>query len=114
MDETHRWDRELNQDEQLSLALARIVLHAPPWVLLDDTFTSLDDETLERIVDIFTRSLQKTTVIHIGRTAQMHLPLFSRVLHIMKAPVVPTGSPGSATDGTKELRDRKEPVRDTQ
>ena len=114
LDETHRWDRELNQDEQLSLALARIVLHAPPWVLLDDTFTSLDDETLERVVDIFTRTLQKTTVVHIGRTAQMHLPLFSRVLHIMKVPVVPTGSPASATDGTKEPRDRKEPVRDTQ
>ncbi len=111
LDETHRWDRELNQDEQLSVALARIVLHAPPWVLLDDTFTSLDDETLERVVDIFTHSLQKTTVIHIGRTALMHLPLFSRVVHVMKAPASPAGAKGGATESTASAV--KEPVRNT-
>lgn len=114
LDETHRWDRELSQDEQVSLALARIVLHAPPWVLLDDTFASLDDETLERVVDIFTHTLQKTTVIHIGRTAQMHLPLFTRVLHIMKAPATPKPPKSSGPDSNKEVRDRKETVRDTQ
>ncbi|MEJ1960916.1 MAG: ABC transporter ATP-binding protein/permease [Gammaproteobacteria bacterium] len=115
LDETHRWDRELNADEQLSIALARIVLHAPPWVLLDDTFTSLDDETLERVVDIFTHTLQKTTVIHIGRTAQMHLPLFSRVLHVMKVPASPPAGPRTtAADSAKEPSERKEPVRDTQ
>ena len=112
LDETHRWDRELNQDEQLSIALARIVLHAPPWVLLDDTFTSLDDETLERVVDIFTHSLKKTTVIHIGRTALMHLPLFSRVVHVMKAPANPAGAKGGATESTVSAV--KEPVRNTQ
>ena len=58
LDETQRWDRELSQDEQLSLALARIVLQQPPWVLLDDTFASLDDEALERIIDVFTHELK--------------------------------------------------------
>jgi len=86
LDETQRWDRELGQDEQLSLALARIVLQEPPWVLLDDTFASLDDEALERIIDVFTHELERTTVVHIGRAAQSHLPLFSRVLHLVKAP----------------------------
>ena len=45
---TRRWDRELSQDEQLALAFARILLQDPPWVLIDDTFGSLDDEALER------------------------------------------------------------------
>jgi vitamin B12/bleomycin/antimicrobial peptide transport system ATP-binding/permease protein len=58
-------------------------------VLLDDTFASLDDEALERIIDVFTHELQRTTVIHIGRAAQAHLPLFSRVLHLVKAPGKP-------------------------
>jgi len=84
LDETQRWDRDLSQDEQLALALARVVLQAPPWVLLDDTFASLDDATLERVIDIFTNDFQTTTVIHIGRAAHMHLPLFARVLHLMK------------------------------
>ncbi|HXA92356.1 MAG TPA: ABC transporter ATP-binding protein/permease [Steroidobacteraceae bacterium] len=86
LDATRRWDRELSQDEQLSLAFARIVLQRPPWVLIDDTFGSLDDEALERVVDAFGNELKQTCLIHIGRAAQARDPLFSRVLHLMKAP----------------------------
>ncbi len=100
LDETQRWDRDLSQDEQLALALARVVLQAPPWVVLDDTFASLDDATLERIIDIFTHDFQQTTVVHIGRAAYMHLPLFARVLHLMKAP----GENGN----TEEARDERQ------
>jgi len=57
---THRWDRELSQDEQISLAFARVVLQRPPWVLVDDTFGSLDDETLERVMDVFAQELERT------------------------------------------------------
>ncbi len=38
LDETHRWDRELSQDEQLCLVFARILMQMPPWVLIDGTF----------------------------------------------------------------------------
>ena len=31
LNETRRWDRELSQDEQLNLALARIVMQSPQW-----------------------------------------------------------------------------------
>jgi putative ATP-binding cassette transporter len=84
---TRRWDRELSQDEQLGLALARIVLQTPPWLLIDDMLGSLDDEALERIIDIFSNELQRTSVIHIGRAAQARDPLFHRVLHLVKSPV---------------------------
>jgi putative ATP-binding cassette transporter len=80
-----RWDRELSQDEQLGLAFARIVLQAPSWALIDDIFGSLDDEALARVVDVFTHELAHTAVIHIGRAAQARDPLFSRVLHLVKA-----------------------------
>jgi hypothetical protein len=52
---------------------------------------------------VFSNELKQTTVIHIGRSAQMHLPLFSRVLHLVKAspPVAAPGAPA-------ELRDSKE------
>ena len=55
--QTRRWDRELSQDEQLSLAFARILIQAPPWVLIDGTFGSLDDDVLERGQDVFTHEL---------------------------------------------------------
>ena len=86
LDATRRWDRELSQDEQQALAFARIFLQAPPWVLMDDTLGSLDDDALERITDVFAHELQSTSIIHIGRAAQAHHPLFSRVLHLVKAP----------------------------
>jgi putative ATP-binding cassette transporter len=82
---TRRWDRELSQDEQLRLAFARILLQAPPWLLIDGTFGSLDDDVLEQIMDVFNNELQRTGIIHIGGPAQAH-PLFTRVLHLVKAP----------------------------
>jgi putative ATP-binding cassette transporter len=85
LDTTHRWDRELSQDEQLCLALARILLQNPPWVLIDGTFGTLDDDVLEVVIDVFSNELQATGVIHIGGPAQAH-PLFTRVLHLVKAP----------------------------
>jgi putative ATP-binding cassette transporter len=91
LDATLRWDRELSQDEQISLAFARIVLQKPPWVLVDDTFGSLDDETLERVTGVFAEELERTGLINIGRAAQARDPFFSRVLHLLKAPVRPAG-----------------------
>lgn len=84
LDESQRWDRELSEDEQMALALARVVLHTPGWVVFDDTFSAMEDETLERIIELFTRELTETTIIHIGRTTQAHLPLFTRVLHLTR------------------------------
>ncbi len=86
LDLTLRWDRELSQDEQISLAFARIVLQRPLWVLVDDTFGSLDDETLERVTDVFAHELEHTGLINIGRAAQARDPFYSRVLHLIKAP----------------------------
>jgi len=85
LDATRRWDRELSQDEQLCLAIARILLQAPPWLLIDGTFGSLDDDVLERVMDVFTNELLGTGVIHIGGPAQAHT-LFTRVLHLVKTP----------------------------
>ncbi len=85
LDTTRRWDRELSQDEQLCLAVARIVLQNPPWVLIDGTFGSLDDDVLDLVIDVFTNELRRTGVIHIGGPGQAH-PLFARVLHLVKDP----------------------------
>ncbi len=99
LDTTRRWDRELSQDEQLCLAVARIVLQSPPWVLIDGTFGSLDDDVLDLVIDVFSNELQRTGVIHIGGPGQAH-PLFTRVLHLIKDPRrqrrgLPVKAPGS-------------------
>ncbi len=83
LDATHRWDRELSQDEQLCLAVARILLHNPRWLLVDGTFGSLDDEILDRVMGVFNDELRLTAVIHIGGPAEAHT-LFTRTLHLVK------------------------------
>jgi vitamin B12/bleomycin/antimicrobial peptide transport system ATP-binding/permease protein len=85
LDVTRRWDRELSQDEQLCLAIARILLQTPPWVLIDGTFGTLDEDVLARVTDVFSNELQHAGVIHIGGPGEAHL-LFTRVLHLIKAP----------------------------
>jgi putative ATP-binding cassette transporter len=87
LDRTHRWDRELSQDEQLCLAFARLLLQAPPWVLMDGTLGTLDDEVLEPVIDVFTNELQHIGIIHIGGAGEAHA-LFPIVLHLVKAPKI--------------------------
>jgi putative ATP-binding cassette transporter len=84
LDAAERWDRQLREDEQMALAIARVVLHEPDWVVFDDTFSSMEDETLERVSELFAHELERTTVVHIGRSTQAQLPLFARVLHLAK------------------------------
>lgn len=84
LDADRRWDRELSEDEQMALALARVVLHAPRWAVFDDTFSSMEDETLRRAVFTCAQHSAQTTIIHIGRNTHAHLSLFRRVLHLTK------------------------------
>ena len=84
LDVTRRWDRELSADEQMALVLARVALQAPRWVVFDDTFSSMQNATLERAIESFAQPGGQTTIIHIGRSTQMHLPLFKKVLHLTR------------------------------
>ena len=85
LDKLQRWDRELSEDEQQTLAFARAVLHAPPWLLIDEVLDSLDDDVRHRMIDIFVKDLESTGIIHIGR-ADAHDHVFSRVLHLVMDP----------------------------
>ena len=94
LDRNERWDRELSDDEQQTLAFARVVLHAPPWVLIDEVLDSLDADARQGILDIFAKDLPHTGVIHIGRAADDRL--FSRVLHLVKDPTLRRLDTGAA------------------
>jgi putative ATP-binding cassette transporter len=84
LDEVHRWDRELNSEEQIAVALARVVVHGPNWVLIDGALSALPDEFLERISDALENELKYTAVVHIGPVAQVVDHLFRRVVHLVK------------------------------
>ncbi len=104
LDSTRRWDRELNEDELQALALARVITHQPAWLLIDEVLDSLDDRQIDLTVDIFTKDLAQSGIIHIGRTDAHHM--FSRVLHLimdptakkLKSPAPAPGAPKLATE----------------
>jgi vitamin B12/bleomycin/antimicrobial peptide transport system ATP-binding/permease protein len=87
LDVAQRWDHELNEDEQQTAGFARVLLHAPPWVLIDEVLDSLDEDARRSVLDLFAKDLLHTGVIHIGR-ADAHDHLFSRVLHLVKDPTL--------------------------
>jgi vitamin B12/bleomycin/antimicrobial peptide transport system ATP-binding/permease protein len=85
LNEDGRWDHELNEDEQQAIAFARLMLHVPPWVLIDEALDSIDVNTRERVMDMFTRDLAHSGVIYIGR-ADPKGGFFSRVLKLENDP----------------------------
>jgi putative ATP-binding cassette transporter len=85
LDAVASWDRILSEDEQLKVGLARVLVHAPQWLIVDELFEALDERTLEKTLDLLTSDLSKTAVIHIGSELKRH-PLFSRTLHLVTDP----------------------------
>jgi vitamin B12/bleomycin/antimicrobial peptide transport system ATP-binding/permease protein len=85
LDRIARWDRELNDDEQQSLVFARVVLHKPRWVVIDEVLDALDDDTRKRVVSLFNAWVKDAAIINIGRPETKH-HVFKRVLHLIKDP----------------------------
>lgn len=73
LDQHARWDRELSEEEQRLLALARIRLHRPRWVIVDEVFDTMGGGTLKRALSIFEDELRDTAVVKIGQ-AQTYGP----------------------------------------
>jgi putative ATP-binding cassette transporter len=66
LDDKDRWDRVLPASEQQRLALARLVLHRPDWVLFEDIAASAGEQDLPLLRSVFTRELAGSAVIGIG------------------------------------------------
>lgn len=87
LDRASRWDEELNWDEQQSLMLARLLIHRPRWLVLDEMLDSIDGDTRARAFEIFSRDLKDAAIVHIGRGTAAD-PSFTRFLHIVKDPAM--------------------------
>ena len=85
LDESRRWDRELSQDEQQSVAFARVLLQKPPWLLIEGAFQALEPAVLELVMEILTNELRDTGIVYIGAPSEAK-SLFQRTVHLVKAP----------------------------
>jgi len=64
--EVARWDRSLSLGEQQRLGFARLLLHAPAWVLLDEATSALDEPAEAALMRLLGEALPGSAVISVG------------------------------------------------
>jgi putative ATP-binding cassette transporter len=85
LDRVERWDRQLPLDEQQRLAFARLLLHAPRWVVADDAVGALSDSHRRLVLSLCDRELVDATLIRLGRDSVLDR-FWNRTLHIIERP----------------------------
>jgi len=81
LDRNANWDNELTSDEAQRLAFARLVLHKPRWVCVDQALDALSEADRRKTLAIFEAELATAAVISFGDTDIC--PGFStRTLHL--------------------------------
>jgi putative ATP-binding cassette transporter len=83
LDHVQRWDKDLTLEEQQRLAFARLLLHGPSWVLIDDAMGALDEENRRLMLSIFDHELADAAVISVGRSPADN-GFYSRILHFRR------------------------------
>jgi vitamin B12/bleomycin/antimicrobial peptide transport system ATP-binding/permease protein len=83
LDRMARWEHELADDEQRLLALARLALRRPKWVIIDEAMDTFDGATLRRVLSMLERRLPDAAILNIGRGLHNN-QFFPRSLTIVK------------------------------
>ena len=69
LDEEERWDKTLSLDQQQRLVFARLLLHKPGYVVLDDVGAALAEDHRQLMYELFKQELDASTVVNITRNA---------------------------------------------
>jgi len=109
LDRVARWERELPAEDQHKLAFARILLHKPRWILLDEAIDPIDDDTRGLVLDVFGQELADATIVNIGH-ADTQGGFFTRVLHLIQDPEGERLAPSAVTSVLAPTNKQKAPA----
>lgn len=101
LDRSARWEHELGDDEQRSLAFARLALRQPKWVIIDEAMDAFDGPSLRRVLSMLEKRLPGAAILNIGR-GQHNIRFFPRALTIMKDTAAPALKPARIRAGAIE------------
>ena len=76
---------EMSGGEQQRVAFARLLVHAPRWVFLDEATAALDPESEARVMSVFEDVLAASTVLSIGHRPSLER-FHHRTLHLVANP----------------------------
>lgn len=66
LDEDEPWEQKLAPHEQQRLALARVLLQKPAWILLDEATSDIDEAAEARIYEVLMRSLPHAALLAVA------------------------------------------------
>ncbi|MBX9750571.1 MAG: ABC transporter ATP-binding protein/permease [Roseococcus sp.] len=64
--EEERWDRVLSLGEQQRLAFARLLLHRPRWIFMDEATAALDEANQDAMMQLVLDELPEAALVSIG------------------------------------------------
>jgi putative ATP-binding cassette transporter len=67
LEEVARWDQVLSNGERQRLALARLIIHKPQVVILDDALSALEEGTQQMLLARLRSDLPGTTIVSLGQ-----------------------------------------------
>jgi putative ATP-binding cassette transporter len=100
LDRHASWDKYLSLEEQQALSFARLLLHAPKWVFLDDALGAVEPARREALMGIFRKELAGSSVITTGRGDSQD-EFFAKVLHLRRCPRIERAAVSSPASSTK-------------
>ena len=71
LDEEGPWDQILSGGEKQRLAFARLFLHRPDIIVLDEATAALDSRSQDRLMGLLSREFTDATVISIGHRPEL-------------------------------------------
>jgi putative ATP-binding cassette transporter len=86
LDEQAHWNRILSQGEQQRLAIARALLQAPDYLLLDEATAALDERAETALYRLLQERLKGATIISVGHRSTLN------AFHRRRLEVVPDGA----------------------
>jgi putative ATP-binding cassette transporter len=68
LDQAGRWDQSLSTGERQRLSIARLVLHRPDVVILDDALTALDEATRLDLLGRLRELVPEAAILNVGQS----------------------------------------------
>ncbi|MBL8672090.1 MAG: ABC transporter ATP-binding protein/permease [Alphaproteobacteria bacterium] len=66
LDEETRWDRALSPGEQQRLGFARVLLHQPDWLFMDEATAAMDETLQGEMLALLREALPRAGIVSIG------------------------------------------------
>jgi putative ATP-binding cassette transporter len=82
--ETERWDRVLSLGEQQRLAFARLLLHRPRWIFMDEATAALDEANQDAMMQLVIDRLPGAALVSIGHRPGLEA-FHTRTLRLVRA-----------------------------